>query len=192
MRPRTLPGMRRLNHIHRVLAVRSEMDPVLHHVAPFGLAATAGTCLVIDLDAAARPYGGRTLADLLESGATGSDVGGGNRGVAVIGNGGVSFAEAEDLIDRLVERWQQVVIRSGPGDHPFPTVSVEPAFPAPLDPPASVGVVQTLSRGQRSHRDVVRLPPIGRGRVSGLVNGQVDPRWSWVRAWAAVWERSWA
>ncbi len=46
-----------------VLAVRS-VDPVLSVVAPLGLAASAGTALMVDLTGDLQMGGGRTLADI--------------------------------------------------------------------------------------------------------------------------------
>lgn len=58
-----------------VLGIRCPDDLVLHHLAPIGLAAAAGTALVVDLDLDRPSYPGRlTLSDLLTDGPRRADL----------------------------------------------------------------------------------------------------------------------
>ena len=76
---------------HRVLAVRCGADPVLHALAPLGLAAARGTALVMDLDEEVPSYPGSTsLANLVVSHPRRDDLRPVRSGVAVLSNGLVS------------------------------------------------------------------------------------------------------
>lgn len=173
--------------IHRVLAVRSR-DPLLHHIAPLGLAAGAGRCLVVDLDESAPEFTDRTLRDLVDHGIRAVDLER-REGVAVLGNGGVSFDEAAETIDRLLESWGRVVLRDGGAMHPFRVLHVEPLLPDPFDP-GRAEILQSTERGQRSFGRPI-LPPLRRHQIRSILGGEIEPRWRWVRAWATVWSRTW-
>jgi hypothetical protein len=179
--------MARPDPIHRVLAIRST-DPILHHIAPLGLAAAAGRCLIIDLDPAAPGYSQRTLADLVSDGPTAADLATGP-GVALLGNGGIRYEEAASMIDRLVALWGRVVVRDGRNPHPFRVLSVEPLLPAPFTP-AHADVVQAVAFGQGSSGRPV-LPPLRRHQIRSLLSGTIESRWRWTRAWAAAWREPW-
>ena len=179
--------MARTHLVHRVLSTRSR-DPILHHIAPLGLATAAGRCLVIDLDAAAPAYSDRTLADLVTEGPTAADLTGGP-GVAVLGNGGISFEEAAPMIDRLVGVWGRVVIRDGGIPHPFPVLSVEPMLPEPFTP-RHADIVQMVAFGQVSGARAT-LPPLRRHQIRSLLAGTIEPRWRWTRAWEPAWDLPW-
>jgi hypothetical protein len=178
--------MARGDFIHRVLAVRSA-DPILHHIAPLGLAAAADRCLVVDLDELAPRYSKHTLRDLVEHGVRAVDLQAGP-GVAVLGNGGISFRDAASTLDRLLEGWGRLVLRDGGAPHPFRVLRVEPLLPAPFAPDAA-DIVQATDRGQRADRAI--LPPLRRGQIRSMLDGTIEPRWRWVRAWRPVWSRSW-
>ena len=173
--------------IHRVLAVRSS-DPILHHIAPLGLAASAGRCLVVDLDESAPGYSSHTLRDLVTDGLRAVDL---ERapGVAVLGNGGIGFSEAASTLDRLVEVWGRVVVRDGGAPHPFRVLHVEPLLPDPLGPQRA-DVVQATERGQVVAGTPL-LPPLRRHQLRSIIQGTIEPRWRWVRAWRTVWSRPW-
>ena len=173
--------------IHRALAVRSS-DPVLHHIAALGLAAAAGRCLVVDLDESAPRYTNRTLRDLVDNGIRAVHLES-RPGVAVLGNGGISFADAAGTIDRLLENWGRMVVRDGGTPHPFRTLSVEPLLPDPFDL-ERVDVVQATEWGQQS-ADRPTLPPLRRHQIRSILGGTIEPRWRWVRAWQTVWSRPW-
>jgi hypothetical protein len=173
--------------IHRVLAVRSN-DPLLHHIAPLGLATGAGRCLVVDLDESAPQYTERTLRDLVEHGIRAADLER-RQGVAVLGNGGISFVAASETIDRLLEKWGRIVLRDGGTAHPFRVLDVEPLLPDPFDSDRA-DILQATERGQgSSHRPM--LPPLRRHQIRAILGGTIEPRWRWTRAWTTVWSRTW-
>ena len=165
----------------------SSPDPVLHRIAAFGLAAAAGTCLVVDLDPAAAPLPGPTLAELLRDGVTAAHLRAARRGVAVISNGGVSESEAADLIDGMTAGWPAVVLRVPEGSNSIPVLPLDPPELRPLR--AVRAVWQASQPGSRAPGVV--LPPLRRSTVRALCRGVVEPRSRWVRAWASVWEAPW-
>lgn len=173
--------------IHRVLGVQS-LDPVLHHIAPLGLAAGAGTCLVVDLDPAAPGYSQRTLRQLVDDGPSSIDLTV-SRGVSVISNGGVEYEEASELIEYLITVWGRVVLRSGRTSHPYRTLEVEPLLPQPLTP-KSPDVFQSVQSGQRMDGTMM-LPQLRRHQIRAILDGQLEPRWRWTRAWRVAWSRAW-
>lgn len=175
--------------IHRVLAVRSS-DPLLHHLAPIGLASAAGRCLVVDLDQFAPSYAGRSLADLVHDGPTSADLEPGS-GVALLGNGGVEYEQAAQIIDRLTTVWGRVVLRAGDDAQPapVPTLTVEPLLPPPFTP-ESADIIQAVTFGQVADGRPL-LPPLGRHQVRTMLAGNIEPRWRWVRAWQIAWRRTW-
>jgi hypothetical protein len=162
-------------------------DPVLHHIAPFGLAAAAGTCLVVDLDPGVVSLPGPTLAGLLGDGVTAAHLSPQRAGVAFIGSGGAGEAEAGELLDTVLAGWPAVVLRVPFGEPATPVLSLDPPE---LRPPRAVRAVwQSSVRG--SHAPGVVLPPLRRSTVRALCRGVVEPRSRWVRAWRPVWESSW-
>jgi hypothetical protein len=179
--------MPRRDFIHRVLAVRSQ-DPILHHIAPLGLAAGAGRCLVIDLDRSSPGYSKRTLAELVGDGIRSADLET-RSGVAVLGNGGVSFTDAAPTIDRLLTVWGRVVFRDGGDSQPFRVLQIEPLLPDPF-PPDLADVVQATAPGQTAGGRPL-LPPLRRHQIRAMLAGTIEPRWRWTRAWHAVWSTAW-
>lgn len=165
----------------------SSPDPVLHRIAPLGLAASAGTCLVIDLDPGAAPLPGPSLTDLMREGATLDHVRAARAGVGVISNGGVTESEVADLLAGLTAGWPAVVLRVPFGE---PSVPVLPLDPPELRPERAFRAVwQSAVRGSRAPGMV--LPPLRRAAVRALCRGVVEPRARWVRAWAEVWGPEW-
>ena len=87
---------------HRVLGVRCASDPVLHALAPLGLAAARGTALVVDLDRDAPPYPGTSsLAALAVAQPRLDDLRPRRGGVAVLPNGLASPEESADVLEAL-------------------------------------------------------------------------------------------
>jgi hypothetical protein len=69
-----------------ILAVCSP-DPVLSVAAPLGLAASAGTALIVDIAGGLCLTSNRTLADLAGEGPTRAELSPGRQGVAVLAAG---------------------------------------------------------------------------------------------------------
>ncbi len=183
----------------RVLAIRCATDPVLHAVAPLGLAAARGTALVVDLDDEAPPYPGSTsLARLVAVQPRLSHLRPHRQGVAVLANGSVKPGEAGDVTEALVAGWPAVVFRLGashelPGPlSGTPVVPVLPLFPGLLRPTATgPAVYQAVLPGPPPKVRGVVLPPLGRSRLQAMLSGMGYPPRHWVRAWTRVWEMSW-
>ncbi len=165
----------------------SSPDPVLHRIAPFGLAASAGTCLVVDLDPASPPLPGPSLFELARDGVTAAHLRSARSGVAVISNGGTTEAEASDLLASLMSGWPAVVLRVPPDQPSIPVLSFDPPELRPRR--AFRAVWQSSVRGSRAPGVV--LPPLKRSTVRSLCGGVVEPRSAWVKAWTPVWENSW-
>jgi hypothetical protein len=181
---------------HRRLAVRASLDPVLHHVAPLGLAASAGApALVVDLDPSSAGYPGRSLAELLADGPRRADLAPTRNGVAVVGHGGARPDEAAELMPRLLAAWPFAVLRvaaDGDGPSGIPVVPVHSLLPAPLDPPVDrPAVYQAHVPWSSLPGPGVLLPPAGRAATVRMLGGTIEPRSRWVRAWARVWRLPW-
>ena len=121
---------------HRVLGVRCGADPVLHALAPLGLAAARGTALVVDLDREAPSYpGAASLAALVVSQPRLDDLRPRRSGVAVLPNGSVDPVEAVEVVDALVSGWPAVVFRLGASHDLPPSLAETPVIPvSPLLP----------------------------------------------------------
>ena len=163
---------------------------MLHHIGPLGLAASIGSCLVVDLDPEAPPLGGRTLADLMEDGLRAGDLRPSD-GVAVIGSGGLGYGEALPILDELLDRWPAVVIRVGAEEIPAPLVPILPLLPAPFRPSVQRCALQLTARGQSAPTRAISLPPLRRQQIHAMLGGRIEPRWRWVRAFRDVWGAAW-
>lgn len=176
-----------------VLGIRTLGDDLLAAIAPLGLAAAAGSALVVDLDPAGPSYPSeRTVAELTVDGPRRSDLVPARSGVAVIGNGGADLAAALDLVGALAPGWPAVVLRVGDFPVPYPVVPVQPLWPGWLTPAGS-GAAVWQSTGMKAEPPAPGpvLPPPGRPTVAALMAGQRPLRSRWVRAWARVWELPW-
>lgn len=167
-------------------------DPILSTVAPIGLAAAAGTALIVDLVSTGR--GARTLADLVVEGPILDELSPGRRGIALLPGGKVDLDQGVELIDRLGDHWPAVVVRtSGPGLQ-FPSVPVIPLFPGRLSivqvPPA--GVWQPVSGGSEPPGPGPVLPRLRSGLVRRMLAGQLPHRSRWIDSWRRIWEMPWA
>jgi hypothetical protein len=178
------------------LAVWTASDGLLSAVAPLGLAAAAGTALVVDLDPTGPIYpGSASLADLVADGPRRADLVPGRKGVAVLRNGGVSAAEAREVIDALVVGWPYLVVRVGdPGmvDGLAPLVPVWPLLPGILAPRAETQCVyQRTGFAATPPGPGPVLPQPRPAFLAGLLNGTVARRSRWVAAWRQVWRLPW-
>jgi len=179
-----------------VLGVMTHQDGVLSALAPLGLAASVQTALVIDLDPTGPPYpGDASLARLVVDGPTARDLQPSRTGLAVLRNGGVAYVDAEQVVDALSEGWPNVVLRVPPGDQTrlfVPIVPVIPLFPGLLSIPwKQPAVFQDAGFRITPAAPGPILPRPSRRTIVGLLEGRVDPRSRWIKAWCDVWELPW-
>ena len=88
---------------YSTLAISAPDDAVLDHIAPIGLAASAGTALVVDLRPDRPGYGARmTVADLVADGVRRVDLSPDRVGVAVLGSSGII---TRSLIRTMANPW---------------------------------------------------------------------------------------
>lgn len=175
-----------------MLAVASP-DPVMSLLGPIGLAASAGTALVVDMGSGLRTPRRRTLADLVADGPRLEELAPGRRGVAFVSAGGLAPGPAAELVGRLSRHWPAVVIRVGVSGWEGPTVPILPLYPGWLAPDhAGAAVWQTVPGGGRPPGPGPVLPPLGRAMTVRMLAGGLPRRDRWVRAWLQVWEMPWA
>lgn len=176
------------------LAIWSPEDGVLGAVAPLGLAAAAGTALVVDLDPGGPRYPGPgTLANLVTDGPRRSDLRPERHGVAVLANGGVGPEAARVVVDALVQGWPAVVLRL-PKNHAggAGAVPVVPLVPGGLfSQYGSEAVFQRAGWRVAAPEGSVVLPRPRRSTIASLLTGVAPlPRDRWVAAWRPLWERA--
>ncbi len=179
---------------HTVLAVTAHGDPLLHHVAPLGLAGSRSVALVVDLDRSAPSYPGEaSLKELVNRGLRRDELIPARNGMAVLANGGIDDDLAWDLITEFGRHWPAVVVRVTPtAVSPVPIVPVVPLLPEPVRPLVpGPAVYQSFSHGERLPGPGLRLPRLSRSKIEALLAGRVDRRWAWVRAFARVWVAPW-
>ncbi|GMQ86613.1 MAG: hypothetical protein BMS9Abin07_2199 [Acidimicrobiia bacterium] len=176
------------------LAIWSPEDGVLGAIAPLGLAAAAGTALVIDLDPNGPNYpGAGSLAALVADGPRRSDLHPTRKGLAVLANGGIEPEDAATVLDAIVGGWPAVVLRL-PANHDGHTdaIPVLPLVPGDLFHHYESGAVYQRS-GWRVEppRGAIVLPRPRRATIGMLLAGAAPPpRDRWVAAWRQLWERS--
>ena len=166
-------------------------DPVMAVIAPVGLAASAGTALIVDM--APGPGARRSRADLTEDGPHLDEISPGRSGVAVIAAGPASQSEVTSVVERLAARWPAVVVRDGGPGWPGPVVPVHVLYGQGLmtwDEGAAVW--QSLGSGEKPPGPGPILPPISPRLVRQLLKGWLPRPGRWIRAWREVWEMPWA
>lgn len=177
------------------LALWTAHDGLLSAVAPLGLAAAAGTALVVDLDPDGPAYPGPgSLADLLDRGPRRADLIPGRRGVAVLRNGGVGMEAAREVVDALVDGWPNVVLRLATVPHaaPVPVVPVWPLLPGALAvQPVGAAVYQRTGFPGSPAGPGPVLPKPPASVVSALLHGTVPAAARWIRSWRQVWRLPW-
>lgn len=176
------------------LAVFSPEDYTLATIAALTLASTRSTALVVDLDSRQRRWcEGRSLRHLVDEGPTGVDLSPVRSGVALLGNGGVEPYEARDILDALVDRWENVVLLlPGDLDVPVPSVPIrphtDPALLVPFVRPA-VYVRTGWSGPPATPGPLVRRPSTA--AVQRLMAGGLPAPGRWIRDWSTVWDIPW-
>lgn len=169
------------------------VDPVLSVLGPIGLAAAAGTALIVDLAGGLRRATTRTLADIASDGARLSELAPGRRGVAVVASGGLPLDVVTEIVSRLAAHWPAVVIRPGIDGWEGPTAPLVPLYPGWLTPEhRGAAVWQRVPGGSTPTGPGPVLPPPGRGLIQRMLRGDLPARRRWVRAWEPVWELPWA
>ena len=172
------------------LAVHTLHDDLLGLVAPFALAASHRTVLIIDLDTEGLPLpGNRTLARLVEDGPTLAELVPSRSGLAVLSRGRVDIEEAKPVVGALVESWPCVVVRTRGPLEGMPFAEVAPLVPG-VDTRARprVWVKTGIGRVEPGPGPVVDSP--GRSAVSAVLAGQA-PAGPWLRSWSGVWRWPW-
>ncbi|MFV1999764.1 MAG: hypothetical protein ACC654_05290 [Acidimicrobiia bacterium] len=173
------------------IAVWSPHDLVLSLAVPLGLAARRGTAIVIDLDESGPPMsGGGDLASLVSRGPTEAELSPRNSGVAVLGNGGVSVADASEVIAAIADRWPNVVLRCAPHVRPADrAIPVIPMLPNPFSMVAPGAVVyQRTAFGGNAEPGMLVLPIPRPHVIRSLMSGRLPPgRDRWMRSLDDVW-----
>lgn len=179
-----------------VLSLWTPLGGVLGITAPLGLAASAGTALVVDLDPIGPRYpGDASLARLASAGPRRADLRPSRKGVAVLRNGGIGPDDCRGLIRALCDGWPAVVLRLGSFDTefgPWRRAMVLPLLPGPIigrtDRPA---VYQRCGWRVRARGPGPVLPrPTGPTLRALLEGGEPGPS-RWIRAWRTVWDHPW-
>lgn len=175
-----------------VLGVYSS-DPVLSVAAPLGLAASAGTCLMVDLQGDLQIPQARTLEDVAVDGPRLDELSPGRPGVAVMTVGRLGLAEAEQLIGEIAKRWPAVVVRTPPhgwASRVVPVIPLLPGWAAPL--PSGAAVWQSVAAGSSAPGPGPILPRLRSSTVRMLLTGRLPARSRWIRSWSQVWGLPWA
>ncbi|HJR93778.1 MAG TPA: hypothetical protein VJ938_15160 [Acidimicrobiia bacterium] len=177
----------------RILGVRTFGDEVLAALAPLGLAAAAGTALVVDLDPDGLAYPGqRSLAEAVAEGPRRTELRPEREGVAYLRNGGADVDAAVEMITVLGENWPAIVLRLAATEVPFPVVPVRPLWPGFLAPQGGRPAVwQAVPGGGSPPGPGPVLPAPGRFTIASLLGGRRPPRSRWIRAWIDVWGLPW-
>jgi len=166
-------------------------DGVLGVVAPIGMAAAVGTCLVIDLcegDLA----GGVTLAKLVRDGPSSEQLRPQRRGVSFLRNGGISPEDASEVVHALCGNWPNVVLKVGRSDEALAdaaVITVRAILSGPFVTEPEVGaVLQPTGLGvtPKNHHGHV-LSRLGARTVRTVLAGEVNQRSPWVKSWRPVW-----
>ena len=177
------------------LTVWSREDGVLGALAPIGLAAAAGTAIVVDLDGRGLRYPCDTsLADLVQRGPRRLELSPRRGGVCLLRNGGITAGEAAEVLDAIVAGWPNVVFRLPAAvEPPVTAVTVLPLVPGGLFPPLGRRLVMQ-SAGWRTPvpTGAIVLPRPRRSTLNRLLLGMQPPRGDrWIRAWRRVWGAGW-
>ncbi len=174
------------------LAIQTREDGLLGALAPLGLAAAAGTALVVDLDPTGPKYpGAGSLAQLVADQPRRRDLEPSRRGLAVLRNGGVEPSEAAPVVAALVQGWPFVVLRVQPEMDvriESSRVTVVPLVPGGLfdvsDPPV---VYQPMGFSMAPPLPGMVLPPLSRRVAASLLAGNIPRRSRWISAWSSLW-----
>ena len=180
-----MEGLGRLN----ILGIESP-DPTLSFLGAIGLAASASTALVVDLEGGLRTP--RRLADLEDGGPTLLELSLGRTGIALVGGGHLEADRSPSLIEVLAARWPAVVVRCRAGGWPGPTVPFRAILPGTLfDSQGDPAVWQPWGSRAKPPGPGPVLPNLGSGLTRQLLSGRLPARSRWINAWSKVWEMPW-
>lgn len=178
------------------LAVVTPEDGLAGAIMPLGFAAATDTALMVDLDPDGPRYpGSGSLAALVEAGPRRIDLEPARQGLAVLRNGGVTYADAAEVVNALIEGWPNVVLRL-PADEPpalpMATVPVRMLHPGRLFPQPQGAAVQQRTgwRGAEPGPGPV-LPRPRPATWRALALGTNPPPDRWLRACRTVWGFPW-
>lgn len=165
-------------------------DHVLAAIAPLGLAAVAGTALVIDAEPDGPNYPGPgSLADLVAAGPRRADLEPLGSGVAVLRNGGIGWEAAGEVVAALQKGWPHVVIRHAAAARPaVDSVAVVSDLPGALAARVAGPVVVQRTGWRGTGPGDVSLPRPSTHLIRLLLEGRLPGPSRWVRAWKPVWE----
>ncbi len=169
-------------------------DGVLGVVGPIGMAAAAGTCLVVDL-CTGNPTDGVSLATLVKDGPSNEQLRPKRRGVSFLRNGGIGAQDAAEVVRALCGNWPNVVLRVDRPDEAIgvaAVVTVRAILSGPFVDELEVGAVLQptgLGIAPKNHQGHV-LSRLSARSVRGILAGRVDQRSAWVRSWRPVWAGS--
>ncbi len=178
------------------IAIQTREDGLLGALAPLGLAAAAGTALVVDLDPAGPSYPGTgSLAQLVADQPRRQDLEPTRSGLAVLRNGGIEYSEAFKVVAALIHGWPAVVLRLASGSGPpseLTALTVLPLVPGGLFEPVEAveapAVYQPMGFRMASPPAGMMLPPFPRRVAAALLGGNVPRRSRWIRAWGSLWD----
>ncbi|MDH5373057.1 MAG: hypothetical protein OEX97_08960 [Acidimicrobiia bacterium] len=176
------------------LTVWTHGDGLLSVLAPIGLAAVAGTSLLVDLDPAGPSFGSATsLAELVREGPRRDELRPVGAGTAVLANGGIEPGDAEPVVQALLKGWPFVVFRTPVAAARFaPLVPVYPMLPGLLaESPGRFCVYQRSGFAVEQPGAGIVVPRPASATVRRLLGGSLPARSRWLRAWQRVWEHPW-
>ena len=171
-----------------VIAVRTHHDDLLGLVAPFAVAASHRTALVVDLASSGFAFpGSKSLADLVRDGPTLAELSPQRTGVVSLPNGGIGGDDADEVMRALSRGWPAVVIRQSEPLGFGPQADVVPALPGIERPGPCIWV-----KAGHDTSDLIGPTVVGPPRASihaAMAGSQLRGRW--LRSWATVWEWPW-
>lgn len=174
-----------------VVATWCPADAALDMLLPLGLAVSAGTCIVIDLDPNGSRVGDRpTLAELVGEGAERRHLEPSRTGVGYLANGGVDAMDAAPIISAIVERWPAAVLKCDPrSTRPAGSIASASLLPEPHTRVLRAPVVyQRCGFSPRTAPNGIVLPPIRRRTAELLLSGRAPRRSDrWIRSLRSVW-----
>ena len=165
---------------------------MLSFVGSIGLAASAGTALIVDVGGRGLASESRTLRDIADSGPTLAELRPGRTGVAVVSGVGLEEDLLRSTLAELAGSWQAIVLMDSPSG-PGQRVPLTPLLPglAAIDL-MGPGVWQPAAGFKAAPGPGLVLPRLRSGLVRQLLRRQLPHRSRWIRAWSPVWEMPWA